>query len=135
MANNFKLSIQACNDLLDGYKAQYNSGYLRIYDGTQPTNPDTAIGGQVLLAELVFNATAFGAASNRVITAAAITGDASANNSGTASWFRLFKSNGTTVMADGTVGTSACDINFNSVAISSGATVNVTAFTITQPVP
>lgn len=134
MANNFKLSIAQCNNLLDGAKANFNSGKLRIYDGTQAATPDTAIGGQVLLAELTFNATAFGAASNRVITAGSITG-ANAGNSGTATWFRCTASNGSTVLCDGTVGTAACDINFNSVAISSGATVNVTAFTITQPVP
>lgn len=134
MANNFKLSVSYCNALLDGAKANFNSGKLRIYDGTQAVTPDTAIGGQVLLAELTMNAAAFGAASNRVITAATITG-ATAGNSGTATWFRMTASNGTTVLADGSVGTAACDINFNSVAISSGATVNVTAFTITQPVP
>lgn len=134
MANNFKLSILACNEILDGYKASYNSGKLRIYDGTQPANPDTAITSQVLLAELTFNATAFQAAGSRQIVANAITG-ATAGNTGTATWFRITKSNGTTVMADGTVGTSGADINFNSVAIQNGATVNVTAFTITQPVP
>lgn len=133
MANNFKLSIAARNAVLDGYKAQYDSGKLRIYDGTQPANPDTGITSQVLLAELTLNATAFQAASAGSMAANAITG-ATAGNSGTASWFRILTS-GLAALADGTVGTTGCDINFNSVVISSGATVNVTALSISQPTP
>jgi hypothetical protein len=134
MANNFKLANAQRSALLDGAKANYNSGKLRIYDGSQPANPDTAITSQVLLAELTLNATAFGNASNGVATANAITG-ATAGATGTATWFRITQSNGTSVIADGSVGTSGCDLNLNSVAIQSGATVNVTSLTLTQPVP
>jgi hypothetical protein len=59
---------------------------LRIYDGTIPTDPDTALGAQVLLAQLVCSSTVFGAASAGVITASAIASDTSANATGTASW-------------------------------------------------
>ena len=120
---------------MDAVGPLYNNGYLRIYDGSKPSDPDTAIGAQVLLAELRFNATAFGASSAGVLTANAITADSSANASGTASWYRALKSDGTTSLNDGTVGTSGSDLNLNSVAISSGAAVSVSSFTLTFPNP
>jgi hypothetical protein len=126
-----KLSNVAANAEADAVCVLANSGKLRIYDGTQPATADTALSGQVLLAELTFNATAFGAASAGVATANAITQDASADATGTAAWFRAVKSDGTTVLFDGSVGTSGSNLNLNSVAISSGAAVQVTSFTFT----
>ncbi len=112
---------------------QLDNGYLRIYDSTIPTNADTAIGAQVLLAELRWNATAFDAGSNGLVTAAAITADSSANATGTASWFRALKSDGTTVVCDGTVSTSGADMNLNTVSIVSGANVSISSATFTMP--
>ena len=108
-----------------------NSGKLRIYDGTQATDADTALGAQVMLAELTFNATAFGAAAAGVATANAIT-SATAAASGTATWFRALQLNGTTVIFDGSVGTATANLILNSVAISSGAAVSVTSLSYTQ---
>ena len=133
MANDLRLSDAAVNAEANALAALMNSGYIRIYDGTRPANADTAVGAQVLLAELRFNATAFGAASTGVLTANAITQDASANNSGTATWFRALQSNGTSAMWDGTVGTATADLILNSVTIGAGATVSITALTHTVP--
>ena len=108
------------------------AGTIKIYDGTIPTNADTAVGAQVLLATLTFSATAFGAASNGVATAAAITSDTSADATSTATWARIASGAGTTQM-DVTVGTSGDDINFNTVAFVAGATVSITSLTYTQP--
>lgn len=132
MALNAKLSNAAASVGADAICALLNTGFLRIYDGTQPTNADTAIGAQVLLAELRFNASAFGAAASGVAAAAAITQDSSADASGTAAWFRALKSDGTTVVFDGSVGTSGANLNLNSVAISAGAAVSVSSFSFTQ---
>lgn len=87
---------------LDAECDQLNNGYLRIYDGTVPATSDTALGAQVLLAELRFNATAFAAASSASKTANAITSDSSANATGTPTFFRALKSDGTTVVHQGT---------------------------------
>ena len=133
MALNTRLSIAARNVQLDALAPRLNNGFLRIYDGTQATDPDTAIGAQVLLAELRFNATAFGAAASGVITANALTADSSANATGTATWFRALQSNGTTAEVDGSVGTATANLILNSVAISSGAQVSVSSLTITLP--
>ena len=132
MALNPKLSDTAANAATDAVTALLNNGYLRIYDGTQAANANTAVGAQVKLAELRFGATAFGAASAGIATANAITADSSADATGTATWFRALKSDGTTVVFDGSVGTSGANLNLNSVAISSGAAVSVSAFTYTQ---
>jgi hypothetical protein len=132
MALNPKRSNAAVNAAADAVCTLLNSGKLRIYDGTQPATANTAITTQTLLAELTFNATAFGAASNGVATANSITADSSADATGTASWFRAVKSDGTTAVFDGSVGTSSADLVLNSVNISSGAQVSVTSFTYTE---
>ena len=109
-----------------------NSGKLRIYDGVMPTDSNTALSGNNLLAELTLNATAFPAPSGGVLTANAVSSGTAAAT-GTASFFRIYSSNGTTVISQGSVGTSGCDMNINSTAIQSGANVSVTSLTITQP--
>lgn len=133
MPLNLKLSNAAVNAEADAFSDQLDNGYLRIYDGAQPTNADTAVGAQVLLAELRFNATASPAAVAGVITFSAFTSDASANNTGTAAWYRALKADGTTAVMDGSVGTATSDLILNSVAISSGAEVSITAWTHTLP--
>lgn len=131
MATNPQISYAAANAEANALAPLMNSGKLRIYDSTVPTRADDAIGASVLLAELTMNATAFGASSNGVITANAITADASANNSGTATYYRIWDSAGTTCYIQGTVGTATSDMILNSVAISAGAAVTVTALTHT----
>jgi hypothetical protein len=131
MALNPKRSNVAASAEADAVCDLLDNGYLRIYDGAQPTTADTAIGAQVLLAELRWNATAFPAASSGVATANAITQDSSANATGTAAWFRALKSDGTTVVFDGTVGTGTNDLVLNTVSIVSAAVVAVSAFTYT----
>ncbi len=131
MALNTKMSDTAVNAEANALAALANSGYLRIYDGSQPANANTAVSTQNLLAELRFGATAFGGASAGVLTANAITDDSDADATGTAAWFRVLKSDGTTVLWDGSVGTSGCNLNLNSVAIQQHAQVSVTSFTHT----
>lgn len=133
MALNTQMSYAAVNVEADALSDELDSGYLRIYDGTQPANADTAVSTQTLLAELRFNATAAPAASNGVLTFNAITADSSANATGTATWFRALKSDGTTAIMDGTVGTSGANLNLTSVSITTGTQVSVTSFTHTIP--
>ena len=127
-----KTSIVARNAELDALAPLFNTGYLRIYTGAQPATPETVASG-VLLAELRFNATAFAAASGGIIAANAITSDTAADATGTAGWCRALKSDGTTALIDGDVSTSGAFLNLNSVAIQAGATVAVTAYSITDP--
>ena len=110
------------------------SAKLRIYNGTRPANVNTAISGQTLLVELICNASAFGAVGSGALTAGAIS-NGTAAATGTATWFRLFKSDGTTAAVDGDVSTTGADLNLSSTSINSGQTVSVSSFVITgQPV-
>lgn len=123
------------NASLDNFDV-LNGGFLRIYDGTMPASPETALGAQVLLAELTLNATAFaaatgsaGAASTK--TANAITQDSSANATGTATWGSLVTSGGTRVM-DMDAGTAAANIILNTTSIVSGAVVSCSSLILSQ---
>lgn len=108
-----------------------NAAILRIYSGTQPANADAAITG-TLLAELNCASPFAGAASSEgVVTASAITQDSSANATGTATHFRLFQSNGTTVVMDGAVSTSGAELNLVSTSITATEPVQVSSFVVT----
>lgn len=132
MALNPKRSNVAANAACDAFAALCNTGYLRIYSGAQPATADTALSGNTLLAELRFGATAFGAAVAGVATANAITPDSSADATGTAAFFRVLKSDGTTVVYDGSVGTATADLILNTVSIVAAASVSVTSLTLTE---
>lgn len=105
------------------------SALIRIYNGTRP-----ATGGTVttLLAQLTCNATFAPAASGGVLTLNAITQDSGADATSTATWFRIVKSDGTTFVLDGDVGTSGSDLNLNTTSIVSGGPVAITSFVLTE---
>lgn len=103
------------------------SGKIRIYSGTRPATGGTAT---TLLAELPCSATFAPAASGGVLTINAITSDASADATGTASWFRILTSANAAVV-DGDVGTSGSDLNMNSTSFTAGGSVAISSFTIT----
>jgi len=109
-----------------------SSGLLRIYDGTRPSTGGTAT---TLLAELALSTTAAGSAASGVLTFSAITSDTSANATGTATWFRLLKSDGTTICFDGSVSTVAAgtgDMRLDDTSIVLGGTVAISSATITE---
>ena len=130
MAANPKFSDACVNAEANAIGDALDSGYIRIYDGSQPANADTAVSGQTLLAELRFNAAAFPSAVAGLITAAAITDDSSANATGTASWARILASNGTSVYFDGSVGTASANVILNTTSIVTGAVVSCSSLTL-----
>lgn len=79
-----------------------NLSLLKIYNGTIPATPETSLGAQALLATVTLASPAF-TQTNGVMTAAAITSPTIAAT-GTANFFRWFKSDGTTVIGDGYIG-------------------------------
>lgn len=108
-----------------------NGALLRIYDGTPPANAGAALSGNTLLAELTCGSPFGGAASSGQLTANSITQDSSANATGTASFFRIYDSGGSTCYVQGTVGTSGADLNLNTTSIVSAGPVAVTSFVLT----
>jgi hypothetical protein len=129
MAKNTQVANATANAEGDALSALLNGGLLRIYTGAQPTNADTALGAQVLLATLTFNATAAPASAAGVITFNAIASGV-AVATGTAAWYRCVRSDGTTVVMDGTVDITANTPNLvlSTTAIALGGTVAVTSF-------
>ena len=116
--------MQAIADAVD---LGATGGLLRLYDGSRPATGGAAT---TLLAGLVFAATMAASVTAGVLTADTITGDASADATGTATWFRVVDSDVTFVL-DGDVGTSGSDLNMTSVSIVETEGVDVTSFVIT----
>lgn len=132
-------------------KDVFQDGVLRIYSGSQPTSPDSAVAGTLLM-EITVSAGAFSAgaftnglefgdaASGAISKASGETWQAVAAASGTAGWFR-FVGNATDSGAgstslpriDGSVGTSGADLNMSGTSITAGATYTIDTFTLTLP--
>jgi len=113
----------------EGLIAYAGTGALfNLYSGTQPANANTAITTQVLLVSMPI-AGVFGTDTNGTLTLGAVT-QTNASASGAASFFRIFKSDGTTVVMDGSVGLSSADLILNTVDIYAGQSVDITAGTI-----
>jgi len=131
-------ALAACDAIVDLFDTGSGnaSAHFRIYSGTVPTDADTALGAQVLLAEPVCSNPAFGAAADIApgarATASAITDDSLADNAGTASFFRIVNRSGT-AHAQGACATSGAELNFNTVSIAANAVVSITSFTVTVP--
>lgn len=132
MAKNTQLANEAVNTQADALARLLDNGYLRIYSGTQPATADTALSGNTLLAELRLAATSAPAASAGVLTFAAITPDAAAAT-GTATFFRALKANGSSAVLDGTVGAtgSTSNLELSTASIVAAVQVSVTSFTHT----
>jgi hypothetical protein len=141
MANNLKLTNAAakaaCDAIVDLCEGDTPPALLRIYDGAQPTDPDTAIGAQTLLAELTFSNPAFGAAADGdpggEATASAITKDSAADATGTAAWFTVVTGTAFNRVMDGSVGTADADMIVNTTAFTQNSEVSCSAFVATQP--
>jgi hypothetical protein len=140
MATNFKLSnaaASACagNGVNLGLLPLLAGAKIHLYDGTQPTHPDIAIGtsyNDFCSAVPVTLASPAGTVSNGVITMGTVT-SGTCTYTGTPTWFRIYASDGSTVLADGTVGEAGCDLNFNTTDFISGGTIAVSSWTITVP--
>ena len=113
---------------VNAVSALLNTGFLKIYSGTQPTDANTAIGAQVLLATLTFAGHGIlrppsrpGRRRNKIVTATANAIGSDTNTIGgqaLATWFRAYKSDNTTPVMDGSVGTSGADLNLNTTSNS-----------------
>lgn len=133
MALNAKTAVAIRNSSLDTFDAALDGGKFRIYDSTQPTDADTALGAQVLLADLGLNADSFAAASSGSKAANAISSDTSADATGTAAWHSLLTS-GNVRKFDGSVGTGTHNLVVNTTSFVAAATVAVSAWTFTLAV-
>lgn len=129
MASNLKYSNGTRDAQQQGLITYAGSGaIIHIYEGTQPTNANTAISGQTLLVSLTVTGS-FGTDSNGTITLSSVA-NGTAVATGTAQFFRITKSDNSTVVMDGSVGTSGCDMNLNNTSIATSQVVSITSGTI-----
>lgn len=134
MALSPRITAAVANAMLDaGIGIPADGGKIFIYSGTQPATGGGSLSGNTLLGTLTLGADAFPAASANVLTANAITPESSAPSGGTATWFRMTQSDGTTVLMDGSVGTSGTDLVITTTTIVLGGVITATSLTITHP--
>lgn len=129
-----KTSIVARNAAVDALVALANNGFVKVYTGSEPATPETAASG-TLLATATFGASAFGASASGTATAAAISPDTSIDATGTAGYFRVLKSDATTVLWQGTVTATGGggDMTVNTVSFVAAAQFSITSLTFTLP--
>jgi hypothetical protein len=126
-----RLNDAARNRQVDSVGDDFNNATLKIYTGTQPAAGAAATG--TLLVTITLPADAMGAASAGV-AAKSGTWSGTAGATGTAGWFRIESSAGSrwydgAVTATGGGG----EIELTSTSITSGQTVTITSFSVTQP--
>jgi hypothetical protein len=105
-----------------------NDAIINIYQGSAPANANTGITTQTLLVSCVLVGV-FGTDTNGTLTLGTVnTGVAVAT--GVASFFRVFKSDNTSVVMDGSVGVTGADLNLDTTNINITQSVNITGGTI-----
>lgn len=146
---NIKIQVIKGGSLKDIFK----DGILKIYNGTQPSSPDSSIGGATPLVEITVasgtwvagspeNGLEFGTASSGAIAKSSAVWSGTVASSGTAGWFRFYANASDAGAADsthiypridGSVGTSGRELNMSSTSLTAAATVTIDTFEITLP--
>jgi hypothetical protein len=138
MAATPMMSMAAAEAALNAILALLDNGFINIYTGSIPATAETSPSGTALSTALAFSATAFAAATDggsglATASANSIASDTSAANSGTAGYFRALKSDHTTVVLQGTCGTSSADMILSSTSITAGQTIAITSYIVNLP--
>lgn len=104
---------------------------IKIFTGSIPATCATADTG-TLLVTFAGNASAFGTAATGVLTVNAVA-NATASDSGTAGYFRIYPTSATTTNAvmQGTCGTSGTDMILTNATVTTGNTIQFTSMTVT----
>lgn len=129
------LSLEAANDVLASINDNLNLGSgaatIKLYTGTKPAGPDTAITSQTLLGTLTCSDPA-GTVATRTLTFDTITADSSADATGTATWARLADSAGVAVIDIDITTTGGGGFGqMNTTSIVSGGPITAPTVTIT----
>ena len=130
----FQTSDTVANSMLDAFETAIGtSAVLKIYDLTAgaPTNCAASITGTVL-ATITLPSDWMAGASSRSKAKSGTWQDASADNTGTADFFRLFANDGTTCHAQGTVTVTGGggNLTLDNTSIASGQSITITSFSI-----
>lgn len=122
------------NATLDAWETAIGtSAKVRIYGGTVPANEAAALGGATLLAEFSLGADWASAAAAGVKALSGLPVSITGSADGTATFYRIYDSAGTTCHEQGTVGVSGADMTIDNASIATGQTVRITAWSKTAP--
>ncbi len=134
-------AVLGLDAVLDAVDAGAGAATIDIRSGTQPVDPDAAATG-TRAAALVMQATAFAGASDQsdgtvdAAATASINDSTSETATQTAGYFVVGSTTTPPTLIDqmisGECGTSGADMNFNTLAFVSGATVSITSYVITM---
>lgn len=125
------VSNSVANGALDAIATAWGATpKLRVYSGTQPTNTGSALSGNTMLAECTLSPASAASGSKDMLGGVQTIAAAAA---GTASFYRVYNSGGTTCHEQGTVGTSGTDVVIDNTSINSGQSVKFNSFTKTWP--
>ena len=128
-----QFSTAVRNAMLDNIESTIGtSAKLQIYSGSAPANCGTAASGTKLV-EYALASDWWAAAGSgaKALNNLPLSSTGLAN--GTAGYFRIVDSAGTTCHMQGTVGTSGTDMTIDNTSINTGQTANVTGWTLTAP--
>ncbi len=131
-------ALDMCDAGVDACDAGTGAAILRLYTGSAPSDVDAAATGTIL-GDMVMTDPAFGAASDQApgaqAAAASIASDTTADNSGTAGYYRVWTSNdGATplnAVMQGSAGVAGDtpNLTLDDKVIVAGGTIAITAFT------
>ncbi len=128
-----QLSTALRNALLDSLESTAGtSAILQIRSGDAPATCATASSG-TRLASLTLPSDWMAAAASGSKSKSGTWADLTADATGTAGHFRIFKSDGTTCVMQGSVGTSSADMIVSTTSITAGDSFTVDTFTLTAP--
>lgn len=130
-----QLAVSTRNARLDAIETDTGvSAIIKIRTGAQPANCAAADSGTVLATYNLASDWAAAAGSGAKALSSLPLTDASADATGTAGHFRLYKTDGTTCTLQGSVTATGGggDMTLDNTSITSGQTVNITGFTITD---
>jgi len=129
-----QFSVAVRNRRLDGIETEIGTAaILRIFSGSIPANCAAASTG-TLLVEMTLPSDWMAAAASGAKAKAGTWQDASANATGTAGYFRIFDSTGSTCGIQGacTDTAGAGPMKLSTISIVSGEPVTVATFTLTD---
>ena len=127
-----QLSVACRNARLDAIETFAGATLvLKLRTGAQPADCATADSGTVV-STITCPADTFAAASGGAMAKSGTWQDTVADASGTVAHFRLYQSNGTTCVMQGSVGQGSGDMSIDNVVVVAGQSITINTFTITD---
>lgn len=129
-----QLSANARNARLDAIETELITGgapVLKLRTGAAPANCAAADSGTVLCS-MTLPADPMAAANAGAKAKSGTWSGTASGGGGTILHFRLYKNDGTTCVAQGTVGLGSGDMSLDNNVVADGQTITVTGFTLTD---